>query len=161
MAARCRKPPEKPRAAYADERPAPSTPELADRLASLYSMVRAIGSERDLERVLDISKRELTVAMGVQGLSVKLLDERGQRLTYAAVHGLPADFAAPREVSVAKSAVNRRVLEGESFVTGDVSEQEMFQFGENLAAAGIRSVLFVPLQQVAVTLHNIHYVHER
>ena len=44
-----------------------------------------------------------------------------------------------------KSPLNRRVIEGEPYVTGQVTAKELFQFGEALAAAQIRSVLFVPL----------------
>jgi len=124
----------------------PAVGRLSERMASLYSMVQATGTEHTLERVLDISKRELALAMGVRGVSVKLLDERRSTLRYAAVHGLPDALVEAGEVAVDRSAVSRRVIDGEPFVTGDLTEQEQFQFGGALAAAGIKSVLFVPLK---------------
>lgn len=119
---------------------------LGRRMAILYSMVRTIGSEPQLERVLDISKRDLASAVGVRAVSIKLLDEERSTLRFAAVLGLPELFDDALEVSVAQSAINRRLIDGESWVTGNVAKQELFQFGEELAAAGFKSVLFVPLK---------------
>jgi signal transduction histidine kinase len=48
-------------------------------------------------------------------------------------------------VEVARSPLNKRIIEGEPFVTGQVTARELFQFGEALSAAHIQSVLFVPL----------------
>jgi len=42
--------------------------------------------------------------------------------------------------------LNRRIIMGEPFVTGRLTQREMFQFGEDLEASDIRSVLFVPLK---------------
>jgi len=83
--------------------------------------------------------------MAVKGISVKLLSEDGRFLRYTAAYGLPEEFTREKEVEVDKSPLNRRVLEGAPFVTGQVTAKELFQFGEALAAARIRSVLFVPL----------------
>jgi signal transduction histidine kinase len=49
------------------------------------------------------------------------------------------------EIDVWKSPLNRRVILGETFVTGHFSEREKFQSSEDLAAAGLNSVLFVSL----------------
>jgi len=43
--------------------------------------------------------------------------------------------------------LNRRIIEGEPFITGNISAREMFQFGEVLAEAQIKSVLFLPLSR--------------
>lgn len=145
MATCDRKSPRGPRGGRSEKRSARAAETLNERMTTLYAMVRAIGSEHALERVLDISKRELTTALSVKGITVKLLDDHGKRLRYAAVHGLPRDFDATRSVSVDESTVNRRVISGEPFVTGDVAEGEEFQFGEELAAAGIKSVMLAPL----------------
>ncbi len=82
--------------------------------------------------------------MDVQAISVKLLSEDGKFLRYAAAHGLPPDFMN-RVVELEKSPLNRRVIEGEPFVTGRVTQREWFQFGEDLSAARLQSVQFVPL----------------
>jgi small GTP-binding protein len=82
----------------------------------------------------------------VQATSVKLLSDDGKTLQYAATWGLGVQQWADKQVELSRSPLNRRLLEGEPFVTGDVSQPELFQFGEGLAAAGVRSVLFAPLK---------------
>ena len=118
---------------------------LNDKLNTLYTMTQAIGSAQRLEQVLNIATSELARVMDVQAISVKLLSEDGKFLQYAAAHGLPPEFLKNKVVEVAKSPLNRRVIEGEPFVTGHVTQRESFQFGEDLEAARVQSVQFVPL----------------
>jgi len=118
---------------------------LNDKLNTLYTMTQAIGSKQHLEQVLTIVSSELARVMDVQAISVKLLSEDGRFLQFAAGHGLPAEFLKNKVVEVAKSPLNRRVIEGEPFVTGNVTQRESFQFGEDLEAAKLKSVQFVPL----------------
>jgi signal transduction histidine kinase len=118
---------------------------LNDKLNTLYTMTQAIGSTQRLEQVLNIATSELARVMDVQAISVKLLSEDGKFLQYAAAHGLPAEFLKNKVVEVAKSPLNRRVIEGDPFVTGHVTQRESFQFGEDLEAARVKSVQFVPL----------------
>jgi signal transduction histidine kinase len=116
-----------------------------DRLAALYAMVHSIGTIREPAKVLTLVTGELARVMGIKAVSVKLLSEDGATLRYAAAHGLPPDFGGERAIEVAKSSLNRRIIEGEPYVTGSLSRREMFQFGEDFAAARLESVLFVPL----------------
>ena len=118
---------------------------LNNKLKALFSMTEAIGSIQRLEQLLPVVTGELGRVMAVKGISVKLLSEDGRFLRYAAAYGLPEEFTRGKEVEVDKSPLNRRIMEGEPFVTGQVTAKELFQFGEALAAAQIRSVLFVPL----------------
>lgn len=118
---------------------------LNNRFTSLYAMTQAIGSIRDLDKVLDIVTRELATVMDVKAISVKLLSDDGKFLRYAAVHGLPPGFDRNKVVEVAKSPLNRSIIEGEPFAAGHITHGDMFQFGEDLAAARIQSVLFVPM----------------
>jgi signal transduction histidine kinase len=118
---------------------------LNERLEALYAMTQAIATRQRLDDVLHIVTLELTGVLEVQATSIKLLEEHGTRLRYAAEHGLPPGWTEGKTVEVAKSPIHRRIIEGEPFVTGQVERSETFQFGEDLTAAGIRSVLFVPL----------------
>jgi signal transduction histidine kinase len=118
---------------------------LNNKLNTLYTMTQAIGSKQHLEEVFRIVCSELARAMDVQAISVKLLSEDGRFLQFAAAHGLPAEILKHRVVEVAKSPLNRRVIEGEPFVTGHVTHRESFQFVEDLEAAHLQSVQFVPL----------------
>ena len=118
---------------------------LNNKLSTLYTMTQAVGSKQRLEEVLSIACSELARAMDVQAISVKLLSEDGNFLQFASAYGLPGDILKHRVVEVAKSPLNRRVIEGEPFVTGHVTHGESFQFGEDLEAAELNSVQFVPL----------------
>lgn len=119
--------------------------DLNRKLRMLYDLVQAIGSKQHLDQVLEIATFELARVMEVQAISVKLLSEDGNSLHYASVYGLPPEFSKDRVVELTKSPLNRRVIDGEPFVSGRVTPHETFQFGEDLLGAGIRSVQFVPL----------------
>jgi 2-iminoacetate synthase len=118
---------------------------LNNKLNTLYTTTQAIGSKQHLEEVFRIVCSELARAMGVQAISVKLLSENGKFLQFAAAYGLPEEILKHKVVEVAKSPLNRRVIEGEPFVTGHVTHRESFQFGEDLETAHLQSVQFVPL----------------
>ena len=118
---------------------------LNGRLNALYAMTESIGSIKRIDPVLDIITSELTIVMGVAGISVKLVSDNGKFLRYTAASGLAADILKNKIVEVDKSSLNRQIMEGKSFVTGHVTQRELFQFGEELSNADVQSVLFVPL----------------
>ena len=120
--------------------------QLNQRLNALYSMTEAVVSLKNLDTVLDRVTSALCQVMGVIGISVKLLSQDGRHLHYAAVSGPVAEIFRNRTIEVAKSPLNREIIDGKPFVTGRIKPGQMlFQFGEELAAANIQSVLFVPL----------------
>ncbi len=120
--------------------------DLNNKLRGLHTIVNSMVGSRRTDRILDVVCSELARVMAVQGMSVKFLSEDGEKLRYAAAHGLPSQFATGREIEVARSPLNRRILEGEPFATGQVTQHELFQLGEEFAAAQVQSVLFVPLR---------------
>jgi signal transduction histidine kinase len=115
------------------------------KLQTLFSIMEGIGSALKLEQVLTTATAEVALVMQVKASSVKLLTEDGKFLRYAAAFGLPESFVRDQVVEVARSPLNKRIIDGEPFVTGQVTAKEMFQFGEVLSEAQIQSVLFVPL----------------
>ncbi|MBU2645057.1 GAF domain-containing sensor histidine kinase [bacterium] len=119
---------------------------LNERLGVLLSLASTIGSARQLKEVLTSVTTQLTKAMDIQGVSVKLLSDDGRFLNYVAAYGLgDTDLLKKRVIEVSRSPLNEAVIKGKPFVASHVTQQELFQFGENLAAARIQSVLFVPL----------------
>jgi len=119
---------------------------LNQKFWRLFSMIQTVGSTPNLNQVLNIVSSQTAAVLNVKGISIKLLSEDGRYLRYAAAHGLPDDFIREKLVEVKKSPLNKRIIEGEPFITGNVSAKEMFQFGEVLAEAQIKSVLFLPLR---------------
>ena len=118
---------------------------LNERMNALYAMTQAIVTIKKRDSVLQIVTTQLSHVMGVLGISVKLLSEDGRFLHFVAADGLVADVFKSKVVDVSKSPLNRKVIEGKPFVAGSVTRGEMFQFGEDLAATKVKSVLFVPL----------------
>jgi signal transduction histidine kinase len=118
---------------------------LNEKMNALYVVIQAVGTVKKLDFVLKMVTSELCQVMGVLGISVKLLSPDGKFLRYVAAEGLVAGVFRSKVVEVAKSPLNRQIIEGKPYVTGKVNPGEMFQFGEDLAAANVQSVLFVPL----------------
>jgi signal transduction histidine kinase len=118
---------------------------FSEKLQRIFAILETIGSVRQLSQVLETAVGEVAGVMQVKGASVKLLSEDGRFLHYAAAFGLPESMVRDQRVEVSRSPLNKRIIDGEPFVTGQVTEGQMFQFGETLSAARIRSVLFVPL----------------
>ena len=119
---------------------------LNRRLNSLYTMTETIGSVKNLPMVLNRVTSELCDVMDVLGISIKLLSNDGKFLQYVAADGLVADVFKQKVIEVEKSPLNREIINGKPYVTGRIKHGEMmFQFGEDLAAVDIKSVLFVPL----------------
>jgi signal transduction histidine kinase len=119
---------------------------LNQKFRRLFSMIQTIGSTPNLNQVLNIVSSQTAAVMNVKGITIKLLSADGKYLRYAAAHGLPDAFVREKLVEVGKSPLNKRIIEGEPFITGNVSAGDMFQFGEVLAEARIKSVLFLPLR---------------
>jgi signal transduction histidine kinase len=125
------------------------TNELAsanDQLGSMYAMVCAIGAERRLAPVLDTVVRELATVMGVPAVAVKLLDEKERTLRYVAAHGLPPGLVQDTVISLDRSPLNRRVIEGETLVNSRVSRDGSLQLQDELIDLGIRSAVLTPLK---------------
>jgi len=120
--------------------------ELNEKLHALYIMTQAIVSTRKLDTVLTIVTTELSQILDVLGVSIKLLSKDGTRLRFRAAHGIIADILKNKIVDIRSSPLNRRVLEGESYATGNVTQSEIFQLGEDLSSVNVKSVLFVPLK---------------
>lgn len=118
---------------------------LNNKFQTLYAMIQAIGSAQRIDLVLKIVTQELARVTNVKAISVKLLSNDGKYLYYASAYGLPNEFLRGKVIEVDKSPINRVIIEGQPYVTGRVTQREMFQFGEDLAQVSVQSVLFVPL----------------
>jgi len=115
------------------------------RLESLYAMLHAVGTTNQLQPILDIVVEELADAMVVKVAAVKLLDPDGKTLRFVAAHGLSQEFLEKKVVQLAESPLNRRVIDGETVVHGDIDVDSRFQLREELEEMGIKSVAFAPL----------------
>ncbi len=119
--------------------------ELNDKLSALHDMTQAIVRMQRLDDVLLLMTGELASAIGVEATSVELLSEDRASLLCTASFGLPADLVDGRVVEVTRSSLIRRILDGEPYVTGDIASSDSFQLSAELAGAGLRSAMLVPL----------------
>lgn len=112
----------------------------------LYRIAEVLNSSIDLREMLAKMLDTVVHEMGLRAASIRLLDAKRQRLVLAAASGLSDAYLAKGPVLLANSPVDRRVLAGESVVLHDVEKEPGFEYPEEAAREGIRSVLVVPLR---------------
>lgn len=113
---------------------------------SLFRISEALNSTLDLKTMLANVMEATVKEMGLKATSVRLLDSKGKTLRLVAAHGLSQAYLSKGEVKVAQSPVDQRVLSGEVVALYDVVHEKGFQYPEEAAREGIRSVLVVPLR---------------
>ena len=117
--------------------------------ATLFNIARAVTSSLELHQLLDQVLAATVLQMNLKAASVRLLDKGGKRLELVAAHGLSDRYLSKGPILVAQSAIDQRVLAGESVALSDVAETPGFQYPAEAQAEGIHSVLAVPLQAKA------------
>ncbi len=86
-----------------------------------------------------------TKAMKAKACSIRLLDEEQHLLRVGAAYGLSEEYLAKGPVDLEKSLIDREALRGKAVAVFDVTKDPGFQYPEEAAKEGIRSVLCVPL----------------
>lgn len=116
------------------------------KLTALYKMITEIGGGSDLQILMDSATRHAAQIMGVKACSIKLLDNRRERLIFASTFGLSDDFIKTKDgVDIAQSAINRKIIEGSIGAVGKIEEKDYFQYPEDLRREGIASLMCLPL----------------
>ncbi len=118
----------------------------ATEAQTLYDVARSVTSTLRLRQVLDLITEHARSVMNAKASSIRLLNEETGELELAATAGLDRDYWEKGPVSVAESGVDEHVLEGEPEQIYDVRSDPRFQYPEAARAAGLTSVLTVPLQ---------------
>lgn len=118
----------------------------SSRLKALYEMVKEMGVEKDLQRLMDSATRLAATIMGVKACSIKLLDEEQRYLRFASTYGLSQDYLSKGAIEVAKSPINQKIIEGAFYAIGSIREKDYFQYPEDVYREGIVSMLCLPLK---------------
>ncbi|RME48190.1 MAG: DUF484 family protein [Chloroflexi bacterium] len=113
---------------------------------SLYRIAEALNTSLELEPMLQRVLEATVKEMGLKAASIRLLDPRSQTLRLVATFGLSEAYLAKGEVHMGESPVDQRVLQGEAVALYDVEHEVGFEYPEEAAREGIRSVLAVPLK---------------
>lgn len=118
----------------------------SSRLKALYEMVKEMGGQTDLQRLMDSATRLAATIMGVKACSIKLLDEEQRYLRFASTYGLSQDYLSKGAIEVAKSPINQKIIEGAFYAIGSIREKDYFQYPEDIRREGIVSMLCLPLK---------------
>lgn len=113
---------------------------------SLYRIAEALNTSLELQPMLERVLAATVKEMGLKAASIRLLDPRRRILRLMAACGLSQAYLAKGEIHVDKSPVDQRVLQGEVVVLYDVNHMPGFEYPEEAAREGIRSVLVVPVK---------------
>ncbi|MCG3211099.1 MAG: hypothetical protein FOGNACKC_04736 [Anaerolineae bacterium] len=113
---------------------------------SLYHIARALNTSLELRPMLQQVLQATVTEMGLKAASIRLLDPKRDVLHIVAASGLSENYLAKGEIYLNKSPVDKRVLQGEVVVLYDVEQESGFQYPQEAALEGIRSVLVVPLK---------------
>lgn len=116
-----------------------------NRLQTVYEAAEDVTSTLELDQVLDRLVQRTANALNVRACSIRLLDETGARLTVAASYGLSEGYARKGDLLLDQNPLVRRVLAGNTIITGDVATAEGLQYPQQALAEGIRSMLSAPL----------------
>jgi len=119
---------------------------MDERLRRLFSVATALVKAPDAERSLATLACALVETMGYRAAIVRLLDPERSQLCLVAAHGLSERYLAKGDVAPSASAIDARVLAGETVALADVTTDPAFQYGERARSEGIRSVLAVPVR---------------
>jgi GAF domain-containing protein len=113
---------------------------------SLYQIATALNTSLELKPVLRQVLETTVREMWLKAASIRLLDEKGQKLQLVAATGLSQAYLAKGEVHLAKSPTDQLALQGEPVVLYDVEHERGFEYPAEAAREGIRSVLVVALK---------------
>lgn len=123
------------------------------KLTALYEMVTEMGGCDQLQDLMDSATKNATRIMGVKGCTIKLLDDQKEKLIFASTYGLSENYMRDKEgIDIAKSPINRRIIEGSLSSIGKIDERDYFQYPEDIRKEGIASMLCLPLALERMTL---------
>jgi GAF domain-containing protein len=123
---------------------------------SLYRVAEAVSSSQDLETMLQRVLEAAVDEMWLKAGTIRLLEPNGRILRLVAAYGLSETYRMKGAVHLGKSAIDDRVLKGETVVLHDVQGEPGVEYPRQAAEEGILSVLAVPLTQKKKNFGVIH-----
>jgi len=103
-----------------------------------------INSTLDVKKVLHNLTVDISEALGMKGVIIRLLNKETGNLQLVASHGLSEAFLNKGPVSAEKSVT--QAMKGETVVIDDVENDERIQYREEAIQEGIVSMLVVPIK---------------
>lgn len=104
-----------------------------------------IAEAPDLSSTLKVLAQNIVKIMNVKGCTIRLLDEKRQTLEIVAAYGLSKNYLKKGPVHIKEHPIDRKILQGKTISTKDITKQKHVMYLEDLKREGIASVLSVPL----------------
>lgn len=121
---------------------------LLDRIqknAMLFLDLAAnINSSLDIKKILHNMTAEICKALGMKGVSLRLLNRETGNLDLVGTYGLSEEFLNKGPVSAEKSIA--QALDGETVIIEDVSTDARIQYRKETVKEGVVSMLCVPVK---------------
>lgn len=107
-------------------------------------LARNINDSLDIRRILHNLTADISHALGMKGVLIRLLNKDTGNLELVASHGLSEAFLNKGSVTVRQSL--ERVMRGETIVVADVRSDAGIQYRDAVLKEGIASMLVVPIK---------------
>ena len=113
---------------------------------SLFEVAREINPTHGVKAALSRAVESTARAMDCKACSIRLLSTLDQSLRVEATYGLSERYLQKGPVLVARSAMDRYVLQGHVIAIEDCYNDPRVQYPQEMRDEGIRSLLVAPLQ---------------
>jgi GAF domain-containing protein len=115
-------------------------------LSALYALTSPISQASELTGVLDDAVIKIIDVTGADAASIRLSDERDDRLILTSHHGFPEDYTREFSIETGQGKIGRQILRtGESIISEELVDDSKFHRGL-LARHGFRSAAYLPLK---------------
>ena len=103
-----------------------------------------INASLDVKKILHNLTVDLSEALGMKGVIIRLLNKETGNLQLVASHGLSEQFLNKGPVSAEKSVT--QAMKGETIIIDDVAKDKRIQYRDEAIQEGIASMLVVPIK---------------
>ena len=107
-------------------------------------LASAINSSLDVKKILHNLTVDISEALGMKGVIIRLLNKETGNLQLVASHGLSDEFLNKGQVSAEKSVA--QAMKGETVIIEDVENDKRIQYRDEAILEGIVSMLVVPVK---------------
>ena len=118
-----------------------------DLLSTITRIGTAIHTSKDLEHVLDILTDAALSTLKISACTVKVLNERHNKLDIYATKGLSEDFLSRiGPYGMFRSPLNQKAIQGETVIVEDTNDYDKDKLPEEFRGEEIQAIVCVPLK---------------
>jgi GAF domain-containing protein len=107
-------------------------------------LASSINASLDVRKILHILTADVCEALGMKGVSIRLLNQNKGTLDLVASYGLSEEFLNKGPVTAEKSLMT--ALEGETVIIDDVTTDKRIQYRNEVIREGIVSMMVIPIK---------------